>query len=67
MPVGIQLEPKPCCPDCGAKMRLRRRHADGKPFWGCELWPECEGSLDIGPDGKPVLDDERQEFTPFDF
>src|SRR5262245_43961138 len=30
------------CPDCGARLRVRRRHADGNHFLGCSAWPSCD-------------------------
>jgi len=48
------------CPECGADMVLREtkkyRHKDGKPrkFYGCERWPECNGTHGAHPDGRPL-------------
>jgi hypothetical protein len=36
------LDPK--CPRCSAKMDLRTRKKDNKPFWGCSRYPKCNGS-----------------------
>ena len=56
---GIQTLPVPYCPICGATMVLRRpkAHQDWKPFWGCQLFPGCKGTRQIGEDGKPEDDD----------
>ena len=37
----------PCCPRCGAPMVLRKRKADGLPFWGCSQFPKCRCIVDI--------------------
>ncbi len=59
MVVGIQTKPEPGCPDCGARMVLRRppRDADWPAFWGCNRFPTCRGKRRIGPDGKPEVDE----------
>ena len=56
---AIQTLPVPFCPDCGAQMVLRkpRPGQEWQPFWGCALYPECHGSRNIGPDGKPEAED----------
>ena len=57
----MQTKPEPYCPECGAKMVLRRAglFAPGKfdPFWGCSEYPDCRGTRDIGDDGKPIYDE----------
>ena len=55
---GIQTEPAPYCPSCGARMVLRkpRQDQDWEPFWGCALYPACKGTRQIGEDGKPEED-----------
>jgi len=59
MPVGIQTKPEPYCPDCGAKMTLRRPRPGQtwKAFWGCGQYPDCKGKRNIGEDGKPEIDE----------
>ena len=37
----------PRCPRCGAPMILRKRKADGLPFWGCSQFPKCRCIVDI--------------------
>jgi len=37
----------PRCPRCGAVMRLRHRHSDGAPFYGCSNYPQCHGTVDV--------------------
>ena len=46
----IQTKPEPACPECGARMRLRR------PKSG--QYPDCRGTRDIGDDGRPIIDEE---------
>lgn len=55
----IRTNPKPDCPICGAKMRLRRPRPGQRwrAFWGCSQYPECDGSREIGEDGRPKMDD----------
>ena len=50
---GIQTKPEPYCPDCGAKMKLRRPRPNRQfdPFWGCSQYPNCRGVRQIGEDG----------------
>lgn len=61
----IQTEPAPFCPVCGAKMKLRRPSplANWQPFWGCNRWPDCNGSRKIKSDGKPEGDDDWDFMT----
>ena len=60
---GIQTKPEPNCPECGARMVLRkpRPGQDWDPFWGCGRFPVCRGTRQIGEDGKPEPDD----FDPY--
>jgi ssDNA-binding Zn-finger/Zn-ribbon topoisomerase 1 len=70
MTTGIQTAPAPWCPDCGAKMVLKRpgKYQDWEPFWGCSEYKYgCRGTRQIGPDGKPIIEEERQPFTVEDF
>jgi ssDNA-binding Zn-finger/Zn-ribbon topoisomerase 1 len=60
----IQTKPEPSCPECGAKMVLRRPKPSQtwKPFWGCNRYPDCTGHLNINSDtGKPETEDESWE------
>jgi len=57
---GIQTKPEPYCPECGARMVLRRPNPGQTwdPFWGCNRFPDCRGKLSIDPEtGKPESDD----------
>lgn len=35
------------CPDCGARLRVKRRRADREPFLACSAWPRCDFAEDI--------------------
>ncbi len=40
----------PVCPKCGKPMfrRMQKKgHNQGREFWGCSTWPECDGPLPI--------------------
>ena len=58
MATGIQTKPVPHCPICGGRMKLRRPkpQQDWETFWGCQDFPDCKGSRNIGEDGKPEED-----------
>ncbi len=64
--VKIITKPEPYCPDCGAKMRLRRPKADQDwpHFWGCSTYPDCKGTRNIDSDGKPADDSIEVEDWP---
>lgn len=59
----IKTKPVPYCPICGAQMCLRRPRQDQtwQPFWGCSQYPDCRGTRNIGPDGRPETDEEDEE------
>lgn len=48
------------CPRCGGLCILRRpRWGDGwEAFWGCEEYPHCNGSVKIGRNGEPIIEEE---------
>ncbi|MHC4413328.1 MAG: topoisomerase DNA-binding C4 zinc finger domain-containing protein [Planctomycetota bacterium] len=54
----VQTKPEPYCPECGGKMKLRKPLAKSswEPFWGCIRYPNCKGTRDILPNGKPEMD-----------
>jgi len=56
---GIRTKPEPYCPECGAKMVLRRPGlgASWKPFWGCSQYPDCTGTRQVEEDGTPEGND----------
>lgn len=56
--VRLQTKPEPFCPECGARMTLRRPRSnqEWKPFWGCSLYPGCQGTRQIREDGRPEND-----------
>lgn len=56
----IRTKPEPPCPECGARMQLRRP-LPGKnwyAFWGCSQFPDCKGTRQIREDGRPEDDEE---------
>ena len=57
----VQTKPRPYCPRCGARMKLRRpkRYQKFDAFWGCSDYPDCRGARNIGKDGKPETDEEE--------
>ena len=59
----IRTKPEPSCPECGARMVLRRPklNQNWKPFWGCGQWPDCNGKRNIGDDGLPDMDNDELE------
>jgi hypothetical protein len=56
---GIRTKPEPYCPECGAKMKLRKPgiNQHWQAFWGCSQYPDCHGTRNIGEDGKPESND----------
>ncbi|HVT82267.1 MAG TPA: zinc-finger-containing protein [Phycisphaerae bacterium] len=48
------------CPECGAKMVLRRTqkykwaNGEGRLFFGCSRYPDCRGTHGAHPDGSPL-------------
>lgn len=60
--LGIRMKPQPHCPDCGARMVLRKARIglDWEPFWfwGCKRFPYCRGTRQINADGTPEGDDD---------
>jgi hypothetical protein len=69
MMTGIQTEPRPWCPRCGAMMVLHRpgQDDDWAAFWSCRNFSDCWGKRQIGSDGKPIYHERREEFGPADF
>jgi ssDNA-binding Zn-finger/Zn-ribbon topoisomerase 1 len=59
-PRVIRTKPAPSCPDCGAKMVLRKPPPgkEWEPFWGCNRFPNCHGTRNIDSGGKPEQDEE---------
>jgi len=59
MTTVIQTKPEPYCPECGARMVLRRpkRGQFWSAFWGCNRFPDCKGTRQINFEtGKPEDD-----------
>ena len=46
-PTVSNKDAPPRCPQCGAMMRVRHRHADNAPFYGCSRYPECKGIVNL--------------------
>ena len=47
--LAVRDEKSPLCPKCGSSMRKRTAKSgpnQGKPFWGCSRWPDCDGRRD---------------------
>lgn len=42
----------PVCPAHGATMRLRSSRFG--PFYSCPVWPECDVTIGVHPDGTPL-------------
>jgi ssDNA-binding Zn-finger/Zn-ribbon topoisomerase 1 len=39
------------CWNCGHRMELRVSRASGRKFLGCSIYPTCNGSINLYPDG----------------
>lgn len=37
----------PECPECGEDMVKRRNRKTQEEFWGCPLFPQCDGTIPI--------------------
>lgn len=37
----------PACPRCGGPTTRRASSKSGRPFWGCNRYPDCDGLIDI--------------------
>lgn len=37
----------PQCPKCGGDMVRRENGTTGDPFWGCAIYPRCNGTRPI--------------------
>ncbi|MCC8072000.1 MAG: topoisomerase DNA-binding C4 zinc finger domain-containing protein [Bacteroidales bacterium] len=43
----LEAEGVPTCPQCGARMVVKKRgrgEGHGQPFWGCPQFPACRGT-----------------------
>jgi DNA topoisomerase-3 len=49
MTIYIRTKPEPYCPECGARMVLRRPKPSQvfDPFWGCSQYPDCKGTRSV--------------------
>ena len=66
MATYIRTKPEPYCPECGAKMALRRPKPsqDFEPFWGCSQYPDCRGTrrvVEVNEDQLPMFPDPDSE------
>ena len=61
---AIRTKPVPYCPECGARMVLRRPRPgqSWRAFWGCNRWPDCSGKRRIMEDGLPEQDDDMSDY-----
>ncbi len=51
------VNPKsPSCPKCGGMMVVRSRKSDGKRFWGCRLFPACNGTMNYDEESNKFND-----------
>ncbi len=46
-PVTFTAPPSPPCPLCGSGMRRRTGKKGSGAFWGCNSYPNCQGTLNI--------------------
>ncbi len=45
---------EPECPECGEAMVKRRNRTTGDEFYGCSMYPQCDGTESIiGPPDHP--------------
>ncbi len=54
----------PCCPRCGSIMVLRQAKRGpnaGQYFWGCELFPQCRGTVSAGGEARTRAPRRRQD------
>ena len=45
----------PDCPECGDPMVIRKNRSTGQQFYGCVLYPQCDGTEPI--DDRPQKGD----------
>ena len=43
---------EPECPECGEDMVKRRNRKTGDEFWGCPMYPQCDGTVPIDDSSK---------------
>jgi len=41
------MDSEPECPECGDEMVVRKNKATGEEFWGCTMYPYCNGTVAI--------------------
>ena len=45
-------EYEPECPECGEDMVIRKNRKTGQQFYGCLLYPQCDGTARIESEPK---------------
>ena len=38
---------EPECPECGGDMVIRKNRKTGEQFYGCSIYPQCDGTEQI--------------------
>lgn len=38
------IDQEPECPECGEDMVIRKNRKTGEQFYGCSLYPQCDGT-----------------------
>ena len=46
------MEFEPECPECGSEMVIRKNRKTGRQFYGCPLFPQCDGTMPIEDEPK---------------
>lgn len=41
------MSQEPECPECGEEMVKRTNRNTGEEFWGCPMYPQCDGTRPI--------------------
>ena len=49
------IDDEPECPECGEPMVIRKNKKTGEAFYGCILFPRCEGTRELR--SEPVKQD----------
>lgn len=48
---------EPECPECGEDMVIRRNGQTGEQFYGCSMFPQCDGTAQIETRERPDYPD----------
>ncbi|MBO7181735.1 MAG: topoisomerase DNA-binding C4 zinc finger domain-containing protein [Kiritimatiellae bacterium] len=54
----------PPCPKCGAPLKRRKNLKDGRFFWGCSKYPNCDYTCSFGANGRWTM--VQEGFSEFD-